>query len=279
MPAIRRGSSRRCSASARRRCSDSWACSIASAARSAACWSRIAVLVGEMARGERADVQHAEHAALDEQRDAEHRADALLAQDRVGDVRVVDVVDDDRAALGGDTAGEARADRDRDALLDLFLDALGGPRPQHPPALLEQEDRGGVAVQDRADPVEQLGQQLLLREVGERRVGDLLQRLELPACGTLGEEQLGVVDRQGGAVAGPLEQVAVLVGEVARGERADVQHAEHAALDDQRDAEHRADALLAQDRVVDVRALDVVEHDRRAGRRRSGRRTPCRPGS
>ena len=82
-------------------------------------------LVGENSRGvSAADVQHADDAALDQQRDAEQRADALLAQDRVEDVGVVDVGDGDRAALGGDAAGEAAAERDADALLDLLLDPL-----------------------------------------------------------------------------------------------------------------------------------------------------------
>ena len=50
-------------------------------------------------------------------------------------------------------------------------------------------------------------------------------------------EEPGVVDRERRAVGRDLEQVAVVVGEVARGERADVQDADDAALDEQRDAE------------------------------------------
>ena len=61
----------RWSASATRRCSYSSAWSIASAARSAASWSRSRSAVGEVARGEGADVQDADDAALDEERDAE----------------------------------------------------------------------------------------------------------------------------------------------------------------------------------------------------------------
>ena len=55
--------------------------------------------------------------------------------------------------------------------------------------------------------------------------------------GPLLRVELGVLDGQGGAVGGVLEQVAVLAGEDARGEAADVHDAEDAAFDEQRDAE------------------------------------------
>ena len=73
---------------------------------------QVALLVGEVPRRQRADVQHPDHAPLDEQRHPQQRADALLAQDRVEDVRVVDVLDRDGPALGGDPPGEAAPDRD-----------------------------------------------------------------------------------------------------------------------------------------------------------------------
>ena len=88
-------------------------------------------------------MQHADDVALDQQRDAEHRADPLLPQDRVDDVGVVEVLDEDRAPLGRDPAGEAAPDRDPDALLDLLLDALGGGRHELA-GLVEQQERGRV---------------------------------------------------------------------------------------------------------------------------------------
>ena len=54
--------------------------------------------------------------------------DALLAQDRVEDVRVVDVGDIDRDPLSGNPAGESGADRDPHSALDLLLDPLGSAR-------------------------------------------------------------------------------------------------------------------------------------------------------
>ena len=43
---------------------------------------------------------------------------------------MVDVGDEDRDPLGGDPAGEALADRDPNALLDLLLDPLGRARDE-----------------------------------------------------------------------------------------------------------------------------------------------------
>ena len=191
----------------------------------------VAVLVGEVAWGEAADVQDAEDGAFDDQGDAEQGLDALLAQDRVEDVGVVDVGDGDGAALGGDAAREAAAEGDAHALFDFLLDALGGAGVQR--LALEQEDRDGVDLHDVGDPLQQLLQQVLLRQVGQRRIGHPLQRLQ-PERGTLGRdpgEALAAVeaclfDGEGGAVGGELEEVAVLVGEVAWGEAADVQDAE-----------------------------------------------------
>ena len=81
------------------------------------------------------------------------------------------------AALGGDPPGEAAAERDR-------------ARPARPPprcpwprgraAASPSSSRiaDGVDLEDLRDPLQQLVQQLVLGEVGERGVGDPLQRLE-----------------------------------------------------------------------------------------------------
>ena len=74
----------------------------------------------------------------------------------------------------------------------------------------------------------------------------------LLAGGALGREEHRVVDRQGGAVGGDLQELRVGVGELARRQRPDVEHPEDATLDEERDAEQRLDALLAQERVEDV---------------------------
>jgi hypothetical protein len=89
---------------------------------------RIAILEAECPRRQRAHVQHADQITLHHQRQPEQRADALLPQDRVQDVGVVDVGDEDRHAFGGDPAREPLADRDPNPLLHLLLDALRSPR-------------------------------------------------------------------------------------------------------------------------------------------------------
>ena len=106
------------------------ACSIASAARSATSWSSSTSSSPEGAVAQRADVEDAAQLSFDHERDAEHRLDALLAQERVEDVGVVDVVEDHGPLLGGDPAREAAAHRDADALLYLFLDAERGARDE-----------------------------------------------------------------------------------------------------------------------------------------------------
>jgi hypothetical protein len=79
------------------------------------------VVPRELPLRERTDVEYAERRARYDERHAEHRLDALLPQDRVPDRELVDV-DHARPPLGRDPAGEALAERDADALLDLLLD-------------------------------------------------------------------------------------------------------------------------------------------------------------
>ena len=90
--------------------------------------------------------------------------------------------DRDRAPLGRDPAREAAR-------------RAGSGRPARPPprcpsrrvatsssaALVEQQERGRVGVQDLRDALEQLLQQLVERQVAERGVGDPLERLERAA--------------------------------------------------------------------------------------------------
>ena len=107
-------------------------------------------------------------------RNAEHRADAALAQDRIDHVRPAQVLDYDRPPLSRDAARKATCKRHLHALADLLLQAAGGARDERPAVLVEQEDGSGVHLEHRADALEQLGEHFLQRHVGERRVGDLL---------------------------------------------------------------------------------------------------------
>ena len=69
--------------------------------------------------------------------------------------------------------------------------------------------------QDLGDALQQLGQQLVEREVAERGVGDALERLEQCASAVARSRSYmrGVLDRHRRAVGGELEQLRVVGGE------------------------------------------------------------------
>jgi hypothetical protein len=133
---------------------------------------KLGIVLREDPGRERADVEHAEDVSVHEQRNAEERLDALLAQDRVEDVGMVDVVDDDGAPLRRDPACEALSHRDADALLDLLFDALGGPRDQLARAFVEEEERARIGLQGLRDAVEERREQLVEVQMRESRIGD-----------------------------------------------------------------------------------------------------------
>ena len=195
------------------------------------------VIGGELPVDERADVEDADRLVPDEERDAAQRADALLAQDRVEDVGMGEVIEDDRPLQGGDAAGEAPAERDADAALDLLLDPDRRTRYKLVRLLVQQQDRARVSPQDRADARQEHAEQLIERQVGERGVGDGLDVLEPLARPSLGLEGAGVFDRQGGAVGGELQELDLVVRERPMVKRADVQHADRFAADQQRHAQ------------------------------------------
>src|SRR5689334_20091295 len=78
------------------------------------------VVRAEVALLERADVQHPDEPVLDLQRYARHRLDARRAQKRAHDLDLADVAYGVRLARLRDLAGEAAADRDSHAALDLL---------------------------------------------------------------------------------------------------------------------------------------------------------------
>src|SRR3954451_23283435 len=137
-------------------------------------------------------VEEAAHLALDEDRDAEHRLDPLLPQDRIEAVGGVDVVEDHRPLLRGDPAGEATTDRDADALLSLLLDAERSPRDELVRVLVEQQDRARVDLEDLPRPLEQRIEQLVESQVRERSVGDGLQPPDTLRSGTLRPHNYGL---------------------------------------------------------------------------------------
>src|SRR5947209_13008915 len=129
----------------------------------------------------RANVQHPDEIALHDQWGPEQRADPLLPQDRVEDVGVIDVGDEDRGSLGGNAPGEPMPDRDADALLHLLLDPLRRPGDQLPGVRIEQEDRDGVHLEDLLDSNQELVEKLLEAELRQRGITQAVERPNLLA--------------------------------------------------------------------------------------------------
>jgi hypothetical protein len=77
---------------------------------------------------------------------------------------LIEVLDDHRAPLGGDSAGEASADRDPDSLFDLLLDSQGSTRHQLGPLVVQEQDRARVGVEQAADALQERREQLVQLE-------------------------------------------------------------------------------------------------------------------
>ena len=136
---------------------------------------QLGVLFGEHAGGQGADVQDTQHGSAGQQRHAQQRGDALLPQDGVEHVAVIDVVDRDPMPFLGDAPREAAAERDPYALVDLFLDAPGGGGDEELTGGIQQQHRGGVDRHQLADLVEQLVEQPVHGQLGQPGVGDRLK--------------------------------------------------------------------------------------------------------
>ena len=93
---------------------------------------------------------------------------------------MIDVSDIDRPAARGDAPREAPADRDPYAALDFLLEALGGARDELLAVVVEEQDGRGVDTQDVLRARQQLVEQRLEAQLGERRVGEPVDVLELP---------------------------------------------------------------------------------------------------
>jgi hypothetical protein len=116
-------------------------------------------------------MQHPEHRAMDQQRHAHQRPDALVQQQRVEHDAGFDPIQDDRSPLGGDAARETPADRDPDALADFLLQAAGRSGDQLTARAVQQQHRGSIGIQDRPHPVQQRGKKLISAQMRQRYIG------------------------------------------------------------------------------------------------------------
>ena len=124
---------------------------------------QVHVVVREIALLERAHVKHPDHLALHDQRHAEQRPEALLAQQWVHDLRMLDVRDAHRLAGARHPSGEALPHTDAHTPLHLLLEALGRARYERPAIVLEQQDRRRAGIEHLHHPHEQLVEQRLER--------------------------------------------------------------------------------------------------------------------
>ena len=127
-------------------------------------------------------MQHTGHRAMDQQRHAHQGLNSFFQQNRVEHIGVINVVQDDRPPLGGDTASETPADRDPHALPDFLLQAAGCRRDQLTPRAVQQQHRHGVSVQNLFHPAQQLGEKVIGVKMGQRRIGNRPDVPELVLC-------------------------------------------------------------------------------------------------
>ena len=117
----------------------------------------------------------ANHAAVHRQRHTDERPHVRSPQRGEVHVGARRVLHQQRAARGGDTAAQARGHRHADVVVALE------PHRAHEPEVLAvvrgQQDERGVGLQHVADALEHAAQELLLREIGQRGLGDRLQPL------------------------------------------------------------------------------------------------------
>ncbi len=124
-------------------------------------------------------MEHAQQISFDDQRHPEQRVNPLLAQDRIHDVGVIDVGDEDRHSFLGDPSCEALADGDANALLHFLFDPLGRSGHQLPGLTVEQQDRRGVDGKQITDAHQELVEQPIELQLGEGRIAQPVEVTDL----------------------------------------------------------------------------------------------------
>ena len=88
---------------------------------------------------------------------------------------MVDVGNHDRPSLGGDSSSETLAERNPNSALDFFLEPLGRSRDQLLSFGVEEQDRAGGSFEEVTGSEEELVEQFIQRELGQRNIGDGLE--------------------------------------------------------------------------------------------------------
>ena len=116
---------------------------------------RGAVVVAEVPSMQAADVHDTEQTTVRDQRNAEHRGDAVLPQDRVHHGVRTDIVEHDRGPRRRDLPGEAHAEGYPDALADLVLETARRAGDQLRAIAVHQQDRRRVGPEQLLDVLQQ----------------------------------------------------------------------------------------------------------------------------
>ena len=206
------------------------------------------VLAVEPVRLQRADVEDADHVALGDEGHRDERADAALAQHRADELVLSEVAHDERLPPLRDPAGEPLAEGHLDDVLQLRPEAHARAALQRGAGLVEQQNRRSVRVEQLDEANEELVQQVLERQVRQRRLGHALEaadraggRLRLLARGLLGAVETRVLDGDRRAARELLRELELLGAVAPAGLRLDeADRAERRVADDERDDDRRA---------------------------------------
>ena len=138
-------------------------------------------------------------APVEHERGAEQGVESLGPEDRADHLGLAHVLDDHGRVARRDPAGDPAAKRDPHVELHLFLEPVGGLHGEFRPFLVQQEDHHGVGRHGLTHPPQELREEVVEKQVGERGVRHALhgpdlmrRRLEGQARALLaGRERLG----------------------------------------------------------------------------------------
>ena len=108
-------------------------------------------------------MQHTNGTALNKQGNSHQRFDAFLAQQRVENICLADIVDYDRFAFRDDLAGKTLSDWYAHAQVDFFFQPLSGPGDELVSFCSQQQDGNCIDIQNLANPCERFRKHFIQR--------------------------------------------------------------------------------------------------------------------
>src|SRR5262245_30625297 len=131
------------------------------------------IVFGKAPGADRAGVNHADDPSFRDERRADQRT-RISSQSRVRRLRRREVLHNERSAVRRNGTGHAASDRNTKARRGL-LQSDSGSHGQSPAVFRQQEDRGGVGLEQFPNPGQHLAQQIVERKTHEDAVGHSLQ--------------------------------------------------------------------------------------------------------